>query len=83
MAFTCPRCGAIAKTRTSEEMSKETRRSYHQCNNLLCGCTFTTITTVERYICTPNPPDLSGGFRVPKNAFPNSHYGKDQLSLQL
>jgi len=83
MAFRCPRCGAVAKTRTSEEMSNITRRSYHQCNNMLCGCTFTTTTTLERYICTPNPPDLSDGFRLPRQAFPSSHYGTDQLTLNL
>ncbi|MGG9047360.1 ogr/Delta-like zinc finger family protein, partial [Serratia marcescens] len=52
-------------------MSNITRRSYHQCNNMLCGCTFTTTTTLERYICTPNPPDLSDGFRIPRQAFPS------------
>ncbi|WP_232729360.1 ogr/Delta-like zinc finger family protein [Providencia sp. PROV273] len=28
-------------------MSSETRRSYHLCQNMLCSCSFTTITSVE------------------------------------
>ncbi|OCA54195.1 ogr/Delta-like zinc finger family protein [Photorhabdus namnaonensis] len=81
MAFICPRCNAVAKTRTSEMMSEETRRSYHQCQNLLCGCTFTTITTVERYLCTPNQQELPPNFKLPKMAFPASHYGDEQIGF--
>ena len=35
MAMRCPRCRAIAKTRTSVELSLLVRRSYHQCQNML------------------------------------------------
>ncbi|REF28693.1 Ogr/Delta-like zinc finger protein [Xenorhabdus cabanillasii] len=66
MAFTCPQCGAVAKTRTSEMMSEETRRSYHQCQNILCGCTFTMITSIERYLTLPTPPATSDGFSYPE-----------------
>ncbi|MFF1027993.1 ogr/Delta-like zinc finger family protein [Proteus mirabilis] len=31
-------------------MSSETRRSYQQCQNMLCSCSFTTITSVEIYL---------------------------------
>ncbi|MCP1107676.1 ogr/Delta-like zinc finger family protein [Serratia nevei] len=34
-------------------MSNITLRSYLQCNNMLCGCTFATTTTLERYISPP------------------------------
>ncbi|MDE9494107.1 ogr/Delta-like zinc finger family protein [Xenorhabdus bovienii] len=81
MAFTCPQCGAVAKTRTSEMMSEETRRSYHQCQNILCGCTFTTITTIERYLTRPTPQKLPTDFNVPKLAFPSSHYGDEQIGF--
>ncbi|WP_255562194.1 ogr/Delta-like zinc finger family protein [Rahnella sp. PD12R] len=37
MAIRCPRCHAVAKTRTSVELSDLVRRSYHQCQNMLCG----------------------------------------------
>ncbi|EKT66022.1 phage late control protein [Providencia alcalifaciens Dmel2] len=50
MAFNCPLCGAVTYTKTSKSMSSETRRSYHQCQNMLCGCSFTTITSVEIYL---------------------------------
>ncbi|WP_148203359.1 ogr/Delta-like zinc finger family protein [Sodalis glossinidius] len=66
MAFKCPRCGAVAKTRTSEGMSSETRRSYHQCQNLLCGSTFTTL---ERMLNTPKSVDLPKDFTLPKTFF--------------
>ncbi|EOV8627169.1 MULTISPECIES: ogr/Delta-like zinc finger family protein [Proteus] len=46
MAFNCPLCGAVTYTKTSKSMSSEPRRSYHQCQNMLSGCSFTTITSV-------------------------------------
>ncbi|WP_336431433.1 ogr/Delta-like zinc finger family protein [Providencia sp. PROV012] len=55
MAFNCPKCGAVTYTKTSKSMSSETRRSYHQCQNLLCGCSFTTITSVEIYLTKTIP----------------------------
>ncbi|AOM39468.1 ogr/Delta-like zinc finger family protein [Xenorhabdus hominickii] len=79
MAFTCPQCGAVAKTRTSEMMSEETRCNYHQCQNILCGCTFTAITTIERYLTRPRSYRLI--FKVPKLAFPSSHYGDEQIGF--
>lgn len=83
MAFKCPRCGAVAKTRTSEVMSSETRRSYHQCQNLLCGSTFITLTSLERILNTPKPVELPKGLTLPQNAFPRTHYGNNQLTLNL
>ncbi|EOG5604495.1 ogr/Delta-like zinc finger family protein [Providencia stuartii] len=47
MAFNCLECGVVIYIKTSKSMSSETRRSYHQCQNMLCGCSFTTITSVE------------------------------------
>ena len=80
MAIKCPRCRAIAKTRTSVEMSKMTRRSYHQCQNMLCGCSFTSMTEIEGFLNETKP--VPGAY-VPKDVFPRSHIGDDQLALLL
>ncbi|PWC09678.1 hypothetical protein B4923_18945 [Brenneria roseae subsp. americana] len=81
--FICPHCGAVARTRTSRQLSEMTVRQYHQCQNLECSITFTTLNSVERLVtartkCEDVPPDF-----VPKDAFPSSHYGRDQLNLSL
>ncbi|MEM8207780.1 ogr/Delta-like zinc finger family protein [Morganella morganii] len=81
MAFNCPKCGAASWTRTSEPVTEETKRSYHQCQNILCGCTFTTLTSVERYLTKPAPQPLPVDFRLPPDAFPKSHYGENQLDM--
>ena len=81
--FTCPICGAIARTRTSRKLSENTVRQYHQCQNLECSETFTTLNSIERLVTKrgrrePLPDDF-----IPKDAFPSSHYGRDQLNLTL
>lgn len=81
--FRCPFCGAMARTRTSRRLSDITIRQYHQCQNLECSETFTTLNTVERRVSkrtreNPLPPDF-----IPQDAFPASHYGRDQLNLAL
>ncbi|MFT8211158.1 MAG: ogr/Delta-like zinc finger family protein [Symbiopectobacterium sp.] len=81
--FTCPFCGAVARTRTSRRLSDMTIRQYHQCQNLEYSETFTTLNTVERRVSKrareePLPPDF-----IPQDAFPASHYGRDQLNLAL
>ncbi|MGL5948133.1 MAG: ogr/Delta-like zinc finger family protein [Aeromonas sp.] len=48
--FVCPKCNTVAHTRTSTLLSDQVRRSYHQCQNLTCGSTFTTLDTFERYL---------------------------------
>ncbi len=82
--FVCPYCGANARTRTSRRLSEFTIRQYHQCQNLECSESFTTLNTVERKVSKrstgvePLPPDF-----IPRDAFPASHYGSDQLNLAL
>lgn len=79
--FTCPKCNAAARTRTSLMLSKETRRSYHQCTNMLCGQSFTTLETVENYLNTVAPSATD--HVIPAGAFPRSNYGENQLSLNV
>ncbi|HAG8902619.1 TPA: hypothetical protein GE078_23965 [Escherichia coli] len=73
----------MARTRTSRRMTNMTIRQYHQCQNLECSRSFTTLNSVEREVTkragiAPLPPDF-----IPHDAFPASHYGRDQLSLSL
>ncbi|SCC61896.1 ogr/Delta-like zinc finger family protein [Kosakonia oryziphila] len=81
--FVCPICGAVARTRTSRRLSEMTIRQYHQCQNFECSITFTTLNSVEKLVTKRGnneslPPDF-----IPQDAFPASHYGRDQLNLAL
>ncbi|MCE9856956.1 ogr/Delta-like zinc finger family protein [Raoultella planticola] len=82
--FVCPYCGANARTRTSRRLSEFTIRQYHQCQNLECSESFTTLNTVERRVTkrSTSTDPLPLGF-IPSDAFPASHYGNNQLSLAV
>lgn len=82
--FVCPYCGANARTRTSRRLSEFTIRQYHQCQNLECSESFTTLNTVERRVTkrSTNSEPLPPGF-IPSDAFPASHYGNNQLTLAV
>ncbi|MBJ2354795.1 ogr/Delta-like zinc finger family protein, partial [Dickeya solani] len=55
MAIKCPKCRAVAKTRTSQELSPLVRRSYHQCQNMLCGYCFTSMTHIDEPLNETRP----------------------------
>ncbi|HFS8085249.1 TPA: ogr/Delta-like zinc finger family protein [Proteus mirabilis] len=76
-----PKCGSVTYTKTSKSMSSETRRSYYQCQNLLCGCSFTTITSVEIYLTKTIPQELPEGFEIPMEKLPRSHRGEKQMEM--
>ncbi|MGG2143441.1 ogr/Delta-like zinc finger family protein [Symbiopectobacterium sp. RP] len=84
--FRCPLCGASGRTRTSTKMNdtNTVRRKYYQCNNLACGVCFTTMEAFEKFTSKQNSGEgpLSDDF-IPRDAFPASHYGRDQLYLVL
>ncbi|WP_164271864.1 ogr/Delta-like zinc finger family protein [Stenotrophomonas sp. B1-1] len=44
----CPHCNCVAYVRTSVMQSKLKRESAVQCNNVLCGHTFTAVTQIVR-----------------------------------
>ena len=50
----CPLCGHAAHTRSSQQVSKETKERYNQCQNINCGATFVSHESVARMICKPN-----------------------------
>lgn len=76
MAFTCPLCHHTARVRTSVKMSDRTRRRYCQCQNLLCGCTFVTLDTVEYILTKPVLQPLPPGFTLKNRNTPKQ--GKQQ-----
>ncbi|UJD79805.1 MULTISPECIES: ogr/Delta-like zinc finger family protein [Serratia] len=81
--FVCPICGATARTRTSRQLSNMTTRQYHQCQNFECSITFTTLNSVEKLVTKRGGrEEIPPGF-IPQDAFPTSHYGRDQLNLSL
>ncbi|WP_448684396.1 ogr/Delta-like zinc finger family protein [Enterobacter cloacae] len=53
MALKCPECGTTAHTRTSAYESAIVKRTWYQCTNLDCSCTFTALESVERIIMKP------------------------------
>ncbi len=81
--FVCPICGAMARTRTSRRLSEMTIRQYHQCQNFECSITFTTLNSVEKLVTKRGPREELPPDFIPKDAFPTSHYGRDQLNLSL
>ncbi len=41
MALKCPECGTVAHARTAAYEAPSVKRSWYQCQNLECSCTFT------------------------------------------
>lgn len=84
--FRCPVCGASARIRTSrpENDTNTVRCKYYQCNNLECGVGFTTMEAFHKFTSRQrkDDPPLPEGY-IPRDAFPASHYGKDQLNLAI
>ncbi|WP_415999501.1 ogr/Delta-like zinc finger family protein [Citrobacter portucalensis] len=46
----CPMCGQAAHTRSSFQVSNETKERYNQCTNIECGHTFVTHETFVRSV---------------------------------
>lgn len=75
----CPVCNHRGHTRTSEELSPETRRLYYRCSNFKCGMTWQAILSFEKVV---SPSGISPTFRPAhfKERKPPGHdYG--QLSI--
>ncbi|WLS79730.1 ogr/Delta-like zinc finger family protein [Erwinia pyri] len=49
----CPLCGNAAHTRSSNQISTETKERYNQCQNINCGCTFKSLETISAIIMRP------------------------------
>ena len=57
MALKCPECGVVAHTRTSAYESATVKRTWYQCRNIDCSCTFTALESVEKIIMKPARTD--------------------------
>lgn len=53
MALKCPECGTTAHARTSAYEAPSVKRSWYQCQNLECSCTFTALESVDTIIMKP------------------------------
>jgi hypothetical protein len=53
MALKCPECGTMAHARTSSYEAPSVKRSWYQCQNLECSCTFTALESVDTIIMKP------------------------------
>lgn len=49
----CPMCSQAAHTRSSFQVSSETKERYNQCTNIECGHTFMMHETFVRSVCRP------------------------------
>jgi len=56
MALKCPECGTMAHARTSSYEAPSVKRSWYQCQNLECSCTFTALESVDTIIMNPHIP---------------------------
>ncbi len=68
MALKCPECGTTAHTRTSAYESATVKRTWYQCTNLDCSCTFTALESVEKIIMKPQKPAESEPAAEPLSA---------------
>lgn len=54
MALQCPECSEISHARSSFYEAPSIKRTYYQCKNLECSCTFTALESVDTIIARPN-----------------------------
>lgn len=72
MALKCPECGTVAHARTAAYEAPSVKRSWYQCQNLECSCTFTALESVDKIIMKPRrneqEPDKSPPGKTTANA---------------
>ncbi len=68
MALKCPECGTVAHARTSAYESSTVKRSWYQCQNIECSCTFTALESVDRIIMKPQRTEQAGAGIPPEPA---------------
>lgn len=61
-AMSCPKCGAKANVRSSDEVHPTLRRLYYACTNFHCGMTFRASLMFDSVI---SPSALGDGIREP------------------
>jgi len=81
MALKCPECDVVAHTRTSAYESATVKRTWYQCQNIDCSCTFTALESVEKIIMKPARTDDAKQLPAPpckKGAYTQSLWFKQQ-----
>ena len=61
MAFPCPICGSVAKTRSSRMLSATTKETYYNCSNDDCCHQFKTMESDSVTLALP----IKGGQAIP------------------
>lgn len=64
MALKCPECGTVAHARTAAYEAPSVKRSWYQCQNLECSCTFTALESVN--------PDAMNSYQTKHNPRKNN-----------
>lgn len=77
MALKCPFCSATSHCRTSQYEAPSVKRTYYQCQNIECSCTFTALESVEAIIMKPvrNEPAIEEPEEVAKQEQILNRYG--------
>ncbi|EFH4083196.1 ogr/Delta-like zinc finger family protein [Escherichia coli] len=83
MALQCPECGAISHARSSFYEAPSIKRTYYQCKNLECSCTFTALESVDTIIARPNKVETKDETESEQSEKPAHTLGKYGAASRL
>lgn len=83
MALQCPECGAISHARSSFYEAPSIKRTYYQCKNLECSCTFTALESVDTIIARPNKVEAKNETAAEQSEKPAHTLGKYGAASRL
>ncbi|MGK1291375.1 ogr/Delta-like zinc finger family protein [Klebsiella pneumoniae] len=83
MALQCPECGAISHARSSFYEAPSIKRTYYQCKNLECSCTFTALESVDTIIARPNKVEVKDESTTDQPEKPAQTLGKYGAASRL
>ncbi|GAB0647250.1 MULTISPECIES: Ogr/Delta-like zinc finger protein [Enterobacteriaceae] len=83
MALQCPECGAISHARSSFYEAPSIKRTYYQCKNLECSCTFTALESVDTIIARPNKVEVKDEAAAEQSEKPAHTLGKYGAASRL
>ncbi|MEQ5054835.1 ogr/Delta-like zinc finger family protein [Klebsiella michiganensis] len=83
MALQCPECGAIPHARSSFYEAPSIKRTYYQCKNLECSCTFTALESVDTIIARPNKVEVKDESTTAQPEKPAQTLGKYGAASRL
>lgn len=83
MALQCPECQGIAHSRSSFYPAPSVKRTYYQCKNLECSCTFTALESVDTIISRPIKVEVKDETTVGEPEKPAQTLGKYGAASKL